>query len=105
MYAFAEGNYDANINYDYIFDGMIFYKPLKEMVIKIGVPNLYSTENEDVFLKRVEITLNKTLENDKEIIDELFKEVCKWPVVLPVDEYLNAEIIKTWDKQIKKWIE
>ena len=104
-YAFEAGNYDANTNYDYIFDGMIFYKPLREMVIKIGVPNLYSKENEVLFLKRVEITLNKTLERDKEYIDELLKEVNDWPVVSPLDEYLNIEIIESWDKRIKKWIE
>jgi len=75
------------------------------MVIKIGVPNLYSKDNEDLFLKRVELTLNKTLKDDKEFIDELLKEVNKWPVVLPLYEYLNKEIVETRDKQIKKWIE
>lgn len=104
-YAFAVGNYDANINYDYIFDGMIFYKPLREMVIKIGVPNIYSKDNEELFLKRVEITLNRTLENDKEYINALLEQVNNWPVVMPLDEYLDVETIETWDKQIKKWIE
>ena len=104
-YAFEAGNYDANTDYDYIFEGMIFYKPLREMVIKIGVPNIYSKENEDLFLKRVELTLNKTLKDDKEYLDEILKEINKWPVVLPLNEYQNKEIEETWDKQIKKWIE
>jgi len=104
-YAFAAGTFDKNINYDYIFDGMIFYKPLKEMVIKIGVPHLYSKENEDLFLKRVSITLNKTMENDKDFINDLLEQISKWPIEVPLDGYLNTSVVETWDKQIKNWIE
>jgi hypothetical protein len=96
------GEFDTNINYDYIFDGMIFYKPLREMVIKVGVPNLYTKENEDMFLKRVMLTLNKTLEDDKEFIDELLEQLNNFPYEIPLDEWFDVEI---WDKQIKKWIE
>ena len=104
-YAFAAGNYDSNINYDYIFDGMIFYKSLREMVIKIGIPNIYSKENEDLFLKRLALTVNMTLENDKEDIDKLLKDINGWPVIMPLDEYLDSGTVETWEKQIKQWIE
>jgi hypothetical protein len=100
-YAFAAGNYDANINYNYIFDGMIFYKPLREMVIKVGIPNIYSKEYEDVFLKRVALIFEKTLENDKEFIDSALKEVNN-PVEIPIDKFID---VKSWDEQIRKWIE
>ena len=101
---FGEG-YDTNINYDYIFDGMIFYKPLREMVIKIGVPNIYSKENEDLFLKRVALTMNRTLENDKKYIDDLLEEINSWPVVMSVEDFAGKETVETWENQIKKWIE
>jgi len=101
---FAAGNYDANINYNYIFDGMIFYKPLREMVPKIGIPNIYSEENYDMFLKRVAITLNKTLENDKEFIDTIFKDV-NTVKIYPLNEYFGSDVESTWNKQIEKWIE
>ena len=104
MYAFAAGNYDANINYDYIFDGMIFYKPLREMVIKVGIPNIYSEEYNDMFLKRVALILNKTLENDKEFIDKALEEVNNLVEETP-DQYLGTGIESSWDSQIKKWIE
>jgi len=97
--------YDTNINYDYIFDGMIFYKPLREMVIKIGVPNIYTKENEELFLKRVELTMNRTLGNDKEYIDGLFERVNTWPVVVPLGEFYGKRTVEVWDEQIKKWIE
>jgi hypothetical protein len=100
-YAFAAGTYDSNINYDYIFDGMIFYKPLREMVIKIGIPNIYPKEYEDMFFKRVALILNKTQEKDKEEIDAMLKEI-NTPVEMPLGNFID---IKSWDEQIKKWIE
>jgi hypothetical protein len=98
---FKEEGYDTNINYDYIFDGMIFYKPLREMIIKVGIPDIYSKEYEDMFLKRIALTMNKTLENDKEYIEAALKEV-NTPVEIPLDKWFDVE---SWAKQIKKWIE
>jgi len=101
---FAAGNYDANINYDYIFDGMIFYKPLREMVIKIGIPNIYSEDNKEMFYKRIALTMNKTLANDKEYIEESLKDVSTVRIY-PLNEYFGSDVESAWNKQIEKWIE
>ena len=96
------GQYDTNINYDYIFDGMIFYKPVREIVFKVGIPNIYSKEYEDLLHKRVALIFNKTLENDKEFFDELLEDLNRQPYEIPLEYIFDLEL---WNKQIKNWIE
>ena len=106
-YAFEAGNYDANTNYDYIFDGMIFYKPLREMVFKIGIPNIYPKEYEDMFYRRVSLIFNKTFEeamNDKDFGIEFLDEINN-PLEETIDQSLGDGIESSWDSQIKKWFE
>ena len=98
---FREDGHDTNINYNYIFDGMIFYKPLRELVLKVGIPNIYSKEYEDLFFARFALIFDKTMEDDKEEIEATLEEV-NTPVVVPINAILDVEL---WDSQIKRWIE
>jgi hypothetical protein len=101
LYRFG-GGYDTTVHFDYIFDGMIFYKPLKELVLKWGIPNVYPNEYEEQFFQRVAMVRNQTLEeakHDEENIGYL-KEINT-----PIEEPLNKETMERISKQIKKWIE
>lgn len=99
LYWFGWGH---NVNFDYIFDGMIFYRPLKEIILKQGIPNVYPKEYEEQFFRRMAIINNQTLEeamNDKENIDFL-KEINN-----PIEGSLDEEELETVNRQIKRWIE
>ena len=99
LYRFGWG---YNINFDYIFDGMIFYKPLKEFVLKRGIPNIYPKEYEKQFFYRIAINENQTLEeamNDEENIEYLKK------INTSVEKPLDKETLEAISAQIKKWIE
>ena len=101
LYNFGGTDY-IDVNFDYIFDGMIFYKPLKELVSKQGIPNLYPKEFEEQFFKRSALENNQTLEeakNDKENIEYLKA------INTTVEKSLDEETLKSISEQIKKWIE
>jgi len=100
LYNFGGKDY-ANVNFDYIFDGMIFYKPVKEFVLKIGIPNIYPKELEKQFFFRASLSGNQTLEeamNDEEILKELKI------INTPVETTFEKEGINTPFEQIRKWI-
>ena len=44
---------------------MIFYKPLKDLILKWYIPDIYSKEFEEQFFYRVAIIRNQTLEEAK----------------------------------------
>jgi hypothetical protein len=105
IFGFGEG-YDTDIDYNYIYDGMIFYKPLKEMVMKFGVPNLYPAEEENLFFERMALLRNISVEDarkEKDYVD--FLHEFNTPHEMPLDDYLEKGIIEKWETQIKQWIE
>ena len=102
LYNFGGKEDYATVNLDYIFDGMIFYKPLKELVLKRYIPDIYPKEFEEQFFYRVAIIRNQTLEdvkNDEEIIDALKM------INNPVETFLDKEKLDWISEQIRKWIE
>lgn len=101
LYRFG-GGYDTNVNFDYIFDGMIFYKPLKELVLKSGIPNIYPKEYEEVFFSKVALFSNQTLEEAPK--NEGNINILKM-INTPVETPLNKEMLENISNQIKKWIE
>ena len=104
-FTYNSKDWDTKINYNYIFDGMIFYKPLKEMIIKSGIPNIYPKEYEELYFKRASLVSGMTVKeakNNEEFI-ELLKRI-NTPQKLSVDIYFNKNVESVWDNQIKKWI-
>ncbi len=105
-FTYAADYFDLNINYDYLFDGMIYYKPLKEMVIKMGIPDIYSKEYEDMYYRRAALMSNKKFEEAKN--DEEYRKALEQinnPAIIPLDDYFGDGVVESWDKQIQKWIE
>ncbi|HTO35025.1 MAG TPA: hypothetical protein VLZ72_02220, partial [Flavobacterium sp.] len=99
LYNFG-GNYDT-VNYDYIFDGMIFYKPVTEMVLKWNIPNIYPKEWEEQYFKRMAVSYDLTVEEvkkDKNISDLK-------AVNISYENKLNEDALQKIDHQISKWIE
>lgn len=105
LFGFGEG-YDTDTDYNFIYDGMIFYKPLKNMVMKVGVPNLYPDEDEELWFNRVSLIRGITPEEAKanrELAN--FRKEFNTPFEMTIDEYLGEGTLKKWDAQIKQWIE
>jgi len=101
LYRFG-GDYDTNVDFAYIFDGMIFYKPLKELVLRLYIPNIYPKEFEEQFFYRVAIIRNQTLEearNDAENI-KILKMINN-----PVETSLDKKKLDWISEQIRRWIE
>ena len=101
LYRFG-GDYETNVNFAYIFDGMIFYKPLKELVLKYYIPDIYPKEFEEQFFYRVAIVRNQTEEeakNNEENIS-LLKVINN-----PVETSLDKKRLDWISEQIRKWVE
>lgn len=97
LYNFG-GDYEK-VNFDYVFDGMIFYKPVAEMNLVTGIPNVYPKEFEKQFYERLAlingISYDKCLSDNKELLKELNT---KNEVKLP------DSIIRKINAQIEHWI-
>lgn len=98
LYFFGDGY--EQVNFDYVFDGMIFYKPVSEMVLVIGIPNVYPKEFENQFYERIALMEGIAYEQAKKENAEFFKEINQKRTVELPNEVL--EIIK---KQINYWLE
>jgi hypothetical protein len=101
LYHFG-GGYDANVSFAYIFDGMIFYKPLKELVLKWYIPDIYPSEFEEQFFYRAAIIRNQTVEdakNNEENINRLKM------INTPIETFFDKETLDWISEQIRKWIE
>lgn len=74
LYNFG-GDYDKNIKFDYIFNGMIYYKSIKEMRFVVGISNIYPKEFENQFYERLAIVegtaLDETIKNNNEFLEEI----------------------------------
>lgn len=97
LYDFG-GDYDKNVKFDYIFNGMIYYKSIKEMKFVVGIPNIYPKEYEWQFYERLSIVegtpLEETIINNKEYLEEVNSKKTF---------YLEDSIIKRIDEQINFW--
>ena len=60
LYNFGD-NYE-NANFQFIFDGMIFYKPVSEFKLAIGIPNIYPKELEQDYYERTALIDGVTVE-------------------------------------------
>lgn len=73
LYNFG-GDYEK-VKFDYIFDGMVFYKPVSEMKFVLGIPNVYPTTLEKQFYERKAITdgisYSESLQQNKELLKEI----------------------------------
>ncbi|MDY0090756.1 MAG: hypothetical protein RBR78_10390 [Flavobacteriaceae bacterium] len=99
LYNFGE-NYDT-VNYDYIFDGLIFYKPVTEMVLKWNIPNIYPKEWEEQYFKRIVVSSDLTVEEVKK--DKNYSDLKA--VNISYENKLNEDALQKIGHQISKWIE
>ena len=87
------------MNFDYIFDGMIFYKPVAEMNLVTGIPNVYPIEFEKEFYERMAcidgISYDKSIKENKELLKELNTKS---------EVKLQDSIVQKINSQIRYWI-
>lgn len=97
LYNFGD-DYDKNIKFDYIFNGMIYYKSIKEMRFVVGIPNIYPKEFENQFYERLSIIegtpIDETIKNNEDFLNE---------VNTKKTFYLEDSIIKKIEEQINLW--
>jgi hypothetical protein len=98
MYYFGGGF--EKVNFEYIFDGFIFYYPFDEFNLAWGIPDIYSDEFTDLFYRRISITDGITVEeakNSQEIKDFL-KEINTL-------QYSKVEDLNMLLTQMNKWLD
>ena len=97
LYNFG-GDYEK-VNFDYIFEGMIFYKPVAEMNLVTGIPNVYPIEFEKQFYERMAlidgISYDKSIKENKELLKELNTKS---------EVKLQDSIVQKINSQIRYWI-
>ena len=98
LYNFG-GDYDK-VNFDYIFDGMIFYKPIVEMNLVTGIPNVYPKEFEKQFHERMTLIDGISYEESIKENEELLKELNT-----KTETKLQDSIVQKINSQIKYWFE
>lgn len=54
------GNAFESVNFEFMFDGFVFYQPIEEFNLALGIPNLYSGPYQDVFYQRMAIIKGQT---------------------------------------------
>ncbi|HIP47531.1 MAG TPA: hypothetical protein EYG92_00985 [Lutibacter sp.] len=74
LYNFGGTDYEK-VNFDYIFDGMIFYKPISEMNLVVGIPNVYPEGYEKQFYERWTLVDGITYEQSKNENREYLQEI------------------------------
>ncbi len=74
LYNFGGNGYEE-VNFDYIFDGMIFYKPVSQMNLVIGIPNIYPKKYEKQFFERCALTDGTSYEESVKNNQDFLKEV------------------------------
>ncbi len=99
LYDFGGEDYDT-ANFDYIFDAMIYYKPVTEMLLVSGIPNVYPKEFENQFYER--LSLIKGL-SKAETIKKYHQSLREWNT--KIETKLPEKNIKKIQSQIKYWLE
>jgi len=99
LYNFGGSDYEE-VNFDYIFDGMIFYKPVSEMNLVIGIPNVYPKEYEKQFFKRLAlvdgITYEKSVNENKDYL-KVINEIKRFSISEKRKRKIYKQIIQ-WFK-------
>ena len=74
LYNFGGDDYEET-TFDYIFDGMIFYKPVYEMDLAMGIPNVYPKEYEKQFFERISLVLGIPYEQSVKEYSKALSEI------------------------------
>lgn len=74
LYNFGGSDYEQ-VNFDYIFDGMIFYKPISEMELVTGIPKVYPKQYEQQFFERYALVDGISVEEAKNTYMDYLKEI------------------------------
>lgn len=98
LYDFGGSDYKET-TFDYIFDGMIYYKPVSELDYVIGIPNVYPKKYEKQFYERISLVLGITYEQSVNKYNKILNKINQV-------EHINVSdsIKKKINMQIKYWL-
>lgn len=97
LYNFGE-RYNPDVNFDYIFDGMIYYKPISEMDLVVGIPNIYPKEYEKIFFEKCALFDNISYEQSVNKYNKYLKKINK------IKHFgLSDKNKRKINSQIKQW--
>lgn len=97
LYNFGDTDYEE-ANFDYIFDGMVYFHPVYAMELATGIPDIYPKEHEKDFFKRLSIIDGISYEESVRENSEYLKEINEKQV-----QKLNDSIILKIHSQINQW--
>ena len=103
MYNFGGSDYKT-VNFEYIFDGMIFYEPIKNFEMIIGIPGIFDDKTfVDEFYRRTAMEEGITIEESMSS-EEINGYIKDWNVkkIHKIEEF---EELNYLFKQMEKWLE
>lgn len=97
-------NYEQNIKYKDVADGVIFYKPFYDFVAAIGMPKVVDSSFTEELLNRYIISFGEENSNSKKFIKspEIHKK--KWMNYHNTLRTFNCADYRKMKKQMNKWI-
>ena len=106
MYNFG-GDFDKKINFEYLFDGFVFYEPIENFEIAFGIPHIFNDSSfVEEFYRRTAIVENISLNKAKSSNE--IKEMINQFNVLKKENIRHSEyfkqVIEDLDIEIDKWI-
>lgn len=99
MYNFGGNDY-APVNFEYIFDGFIFYTPVEDFKLAVGIPNIFNDkEFVEEFYRRTAIAENITIEEAKKSKET--KAYIETINNLKIGEIQKLDVLT---KELNKWL-
>lgn len=98
MYRFG-GSFDT-VNFEFIFDGFVYYMPIDDWKLAVGIPNIVSTEFNEEFYRRCSMSDDISIDDVKKSteVKEYIEQINNLNISKPsVLDELNTEIGK-WIK-------
>lgn len=97
LYNFGGSDF-STVNFEYIFDGFVFYKPINEFILAWGIPDIYTGKYTEQFYKRISLTEGISLEKART------EENIEWLKKINELKYTKIRDLDLYNKQIKNWI-
>jgi hypothetical protein len=99
MYNFGGTDF-ATVNVEYMFDGFIFYFPIEDFKLAVGIPNIFTDKAfVEEFYRRIAMESNITIEEAKKMKDiQDYIESCN---TLKIEK---ADVIDELNRELEKWL-
>jgi hypothetical protein len=99
MYNFGGRDFQT-VNFEYIFDGFVFYEPIENFELAKGIPNIFKDKVfKEEFYRRIAMEENITIDEAK-----LSKEIKEYIEAINVLTINKVQVLEELNKEINKWL-